>query len=207
MPLGRGSAVEGMTGIAAPLLAGFSLTLIGVIAQDPTRFRWPGQALVALVIAISLLIATVHFGFQARSYLYSAADVNDWRPDFFSTLQDLMAEDQRRDYGKWESWDRRAGWAYDLAVCVLAAGIALVVAPPVFESPRHPLAGSETDYRWAAFGLAITAGVAQLAWVVATRSGHLRAPRVRPSPRAGEHVGTATKVGGQQSPPTEGGSG
>jgi hypothetical protein len=207
MPLGRGSAVEGMTGIAAPLLAGFSLTLIGVIAQDPTHFRWPAEALVALVIAISLLIATVHFGFQARSYLYSAADMQDWRPDFFSSLEDLMAEDQRRDYLKWERWEKRAGWAYDLAVCLLAAGMALVVAPPAFESPGHPLVGSEASFRWAAFALGITAGAAQLGWVMATRLGHLRAPRSGSRPPAAELTGTATKVVGQQDPPTEGGTG
>jgi hypothetical protein len=196
IPLGRGSAVEGMTGIAAPLLAGFSLALIGVIAQDPSHFRWPGPALITLVIAISLLIATVHFGFQARSYLYSAADVRDWRPDFLAALEDVMATDQRRDYLHWERWDKRAGWTYDLAVCFLAAGIALVVAPP--------LAGTEAGFRWGAFAVAITAGVAQLGWVVSTRLGHLSPPRTESSPRAAKRI---TEVGTQQTPSAKGEAG
>jgi Trypsin-co-occurring domain 2 len=79
-PLGRGNAIEGMAGIAAPLLAGFSITLIGVIASDPSHFRWPGAALALLVITSSLLIGTVQCGFRARRYLYSAADWRDWQP-------------------------------------------------------------------------------------------------------------------------------
>jgi hypothetical protein len=43
-------AIEGTAGMAAPLLAGFSLALVVVIAQDPTHFRWPGATLAALIV-------------------------------------------------------------------------------------------------------------------------------------------------------------
>lgn len=172
-PPGRGSAVEGMAGIAAPLLAGFSITLIGVIAQAYEHFRWPGAALAVLVIAAALLIATVQFGFKARSYLYSAADVQAWRPDFYADerLQNKLAQNQRDDYQNWRRWEHNAGRAYDAAICVLAVGLALTVAPPVLTPTGHPLGGGEAAIRWVAFALALVAGAAELSWIVVNRFG------------------------------------
>ena len=51
-----------------------------------------------------LLVACVQFGFHARSHLYSAADVRDWRPDFIERI------------------------------VVLAIGVAMVMAPPAGSS-------------------------------------------------------------------------
>jgi len=172
-PPGRGAAVEGMSSIAAPLLAGFSITLIGVIAQASEHFRWPGPALAVLVIAVALLIATVQFGFRARSYLYSAADVEAWRPDFFADkdLNNVLAKNQRDDYGNWQRWERAAGRAYDAAICVLAVGLALTVAPPVSAASGQPVGGGEAGFRWAAFALALAAGAAELSWVTVNRFG------------------------------------
>jgi hypothetical protein len=172
-PPGRGPAIEGMAGIAAPLLAGFSITLIGVIAQASENFRWPGPALAVLVIAVALLIATVQFGFKARTFLYSAADVEAWRPDTFADerLRNVLAKNQRDDYGNWQRWGRNAGRAYDTAICFLALGLALTVAPPVLTSSGHPLGGEEATFRWIAFALALAAGTAELSWVVINRFG------------------------------------
>jgi hypothetical protein len=57
------------------LVAGFSLTPLGVIASIPDSFRWPGTVTTVLVIVVILLVACIQFRFRAGSYLYSAADV------------------------------------------------------------------------------------------------------------------------------------
>jgi hypothetical protein len=158
-PLGRGSAVEAMAGIAAPLLAGFSLTLLGVIASIPDSFRWPGVVITLLVVVVILLVACIQFGFRARSYLYSAADVGAWRPDFIASpdFKELMKKDQSTHFTQWEAWDRRAGRAYNLAICVLAVGIALAVAPRA--------GASEPAWRWIASAIALGAGAAEAGWI------------------------------------------
>lgn len=157
-PLGRGAALEGMAGIAAPLLAGFSLTLVGVIASSPGSFRWPGADLAVLVVPVVLLVACVQFGFRARSYLYSAADIGAWRPDFREKFEDVLKRDQIDDFGRWRVWERRAGRAYNLAICVLAVGVALAVAP---------LAHShQAGLRWLASAVALAGGVAEAIWIV-----------------------------------------
>jgi hypothetical protein len=158
-PPGRGSATDSMTGIAAPLLAGFSLTLIGVIAQDPTNFRWPGATLVTLVITMSLLIASVQFGFHARARLYSAAEIRDWRPDFFEKKQDILAEQQRFHEAQWELWADRARLTYNAAICILAVSLAMTVAP------SH--GSKEVALRWSASALALAGGVAEVSWIAA----------------------------------------
>jgi len=150
-----------MAGIAAPLLAGFSLTLVGVIAQSPTSFRWPGADLAVLVIPIALLVACVQFGFRARSYLYSAADVAAWRPDCNVQFPDVLKRDQIDEFECWQVWEKRAGRAYNLAICVLAVGVALVVAPPAN--------GQEAAWRWLASAFAFTAGAAEALWILGGR--------------------------------------
>jgi hypothetical protein len=42
-----------MGGIAAPLLAGFSLTLLGLVIQVEDELRWPDLALLLLSVAIA----------------------------------------------------------------------------------------------------------------------------------------------------------
>jgi Trypsin-co-occurring domain 2 len=157
-PLGRGKAIEGMAGIAAPLLAGFSITLIGVIAGDPSHFRWPGAALAMLVITSSLLIGTVQCGFRARQFLYSAGDWRDWRPDLYGPHRDSLAGQQEEEYLQWQSWERRAGWAYNIAICSLAVSLALTVAPAT--------GNSEAGLRWAAFAAALLAAYIEYVWII-----------------------------------------
>jgi hypothetical protein len=168
-PYGRGAAVDAMAGIAAPLLAGFSLTLAGVIAASPEKFRWPGADLAVLVVPVVLLVACIQFGFHARAHLYSAADVRDWRPDFIERHERALKLQQAADYEKWCQWERRSRFTYNAAIVVLAVGVAMVVAPR---------AGSaEPAWRWAAAAIALAAAVAEAMWIFFTTRPGIRAGR------------------------------
>jgi hypothetical protein len=70
--------------VAAPLLAGFSFTLAGLVLQlIPTRImRWPDLALLLFVMAGFFLIACIQFAFWAERWNISPADIRMWWPSF-----------------------------------------------------------------------------------------------------------------------------
>src|SRR5215467_7059000 len=77
---GPARALESVSGIAAPLLAAASVTVIGVIVQQPNSLAWPSLALTLLVLAAIALIASVQCGFWARHYVVTPAEIAAWWP-------------------------------------------------------------------------------------------------------------------------------
>jgi len=150
-----------MANVAAPLLAGFSITVIAAVAASSDKFRWPGAALLTLTLATVLLVASLQFGFTARQHLYSAADVAAWwaqedldQPGRSERLQ----REQHRDYTTWERWSSKARMAYNAGITVLAVGVALVLAPP--HSAHH----SEAVLRWIAAAAAAAGALGEIVW-------------------------------------------
>jgi hypothetical protein len=134
-PYGVPAAVEGMGGIVAPLLAGFSLALLGLVIQVEDDLRWPDLALLLLAIAIVLLVLVIQFAFRARQYAATPSQVKEWWPDF-----DHNPERQQRVYEelgvylachRW--WTARARALYNTAIGVLLLGLAVVLVP------KHPI--------------------------------------------------------------------
>lgn len=165
---GQPAAFDAATGIAAPLMAGFSLALLGVIAQAPSSFRWPGATLTVLAIVIMTLVTCVQFGFRGRAVLYSKADIESWGR--LSTLdgqadERLRARVQKRDMAEWRRWHRRSRLTYDVGIVVLIIGVALALAPPTRYVPDHPLPVAEAVWRWIGFGLALTGAVLEVSWI------------------------------------------
>jgi len=140
-PLLDKPAIEGRASIAAPVLAGFSLALVGVIAQDPTHFRWPGATLAALMIPIFCLLYVARVGTRARGI----------------TVTD------RRSYGAYGVLSRRTSLLFGIGICALWACIAMTAAPPLS-------GGQETAFRWVAFALAIAAGIVEAWWTFSLRA-------------------------------------
>ena len=171
VPFGRGTATDTMTGVAAPLLAGFSLTLLGVVAQAPGSFLLPGPALFTLTATTILMVGCVQLGFRARSYLYSAADITAWWPEPRpSIVTEALQRQQTGHFAMWLLWSNRARVAYNAAIIMLALGVALVLAPPgSYDSGRIPVSVPESSIRWAACALAAAAGVGELGWAIRDR--------------------------------------
>jgi len=164
-PLGLGASRDFMTGGAAPLLAGFSIALIGVIAQAPHSIKWPGLSLLLFAFSAGFLTTCVQFGFWARAFIYSVQDLRDWFPDFDdqSSGKEFFQKVQRDHLNRWRTWHNRASWMYDLGIICLAAAVALTLAPPSSAST------SETVLRWAATGVVASAGAAEAIWVTTIR--------------------------------------
>lgn len=109
-PLGFGAAVDAVTNVAAPLLAGFGVAAIGVVSADTDKFRWPGLVLLSLTLAALLFVTCVQFGFHARRHLYSFADIAAWwSEDELREHRDLLREEQNADFHLWNRW---RAWAY-----------------------------------------------------------------------------------------------
>src|SRR3954452_12145240 len=79
---GEPAAVDMISTIAAPVLAGFTVALIGVVAQAPANFRWPGIALLLLLLTAVLFVMCLQCGFWARQYLVSRDEAASWFDDF-----------------------------------------------------------------------------------------------------------------------------
>lgn len=160
-PLGYGPALDAMANVAAPLLAGFSITAIAAIAASSDKFRWPGAALLILTLAAVLLVASLQFGFTARQHLYSAADVVAWwgQEDMAQAgRSERLQREQHKDYMSWERWSSKARVAYNAGITVLAAGVALALAPP------YQVHHSEAVLRWIAAAIAAVGALGEIAW-------------------------------------------
>lgn len=123
--------------VALPLLAGFSITAVVVVSEDPTNFRWPGATVLVLALAALALIVAVQCAYHAHVYL-SKRDP---------------------DHRKGVTWAKRTRWFYDAGLLALLAGLALIVAP-------RGGTGIQGTFRWIAAALACLACLGEAIWLV-----------------------------------------
>jgi hypothetical protein len=163
-PLGTGQAMDTATSVAAPLLAGFSVATIGVIASNSDKFRWPGVSLLALTAAAVFLVASLQFGFHARQHLYSPADVSDWWPneDRTAARDGRLQREQHEDFRRWRWWVKWARRTYDAGIVTLAVGVAAALVP-------RSGSGFQEGCQWAAAGVAAAGAVGEAVWIA---TGH-----------------------------------
>jgi hypothetical protein len=128
--------IDSVGTVTLPLLAGFSITSVVVVADDDAGdFRWPGLTILVLTFAALVLLGAVQTAYHARLY--------------------LSRDDP--DYDKAWSWVWRTRTLYDIGLLALLAGLGLVVVP------LHGV-GREAGFRWAAVGLALCACVVEFVW-------------------------------------------
>src|SRR4051812_45954492 len=80
--LGARQGLDGVMSVAAPLLAGFGLTLSALVVTNYDDLRWPGSVVIASVSSVICLVAAVQLGAWARNYSASPDDVRTWYEDF-----------------------------------------------------------------------------------------------------------------------------
>jgi hypothetical protein len=160
-PLGYASAMDSLGSVAAPLLAGFSLASLVAISDDAPNFRWPGAAILSLVIAAIALIGAVQCSFNARQYIWSAAEVVEWWPDMEegSPREVRLRNEQDLAFRRWKAWVKWARTTYDVGILSLLTALALTIPPP------HS-AGIQSSLRWGASGVAFAACACDAAWIV-----------------------------------------
>lgn len=169
--LGSRPALELVTSIAAPLLAGFSLTLCAAVVTDAQQLRWPGPTLIAGVSAVILLITAVQLGAWARQHNVTPADFQTWFEDTDSERNYYLGE-LGRENKSYRRYARLARATYGIGVVMLLAALAIAVAPP-------PEADQDTA-RMIAAAMAALAAASETCWVAysyrKTRPGATSSP-------------------------------
>ncbi len=114
-PVGYGSAVEGAGLTAAPLLAGFSFTLLALVISAGDGGSGisavPELAALLFLVAGLLLVFCVQFAFRTRGFAAGPGALSVWMPEETAPSSETGAE-ARLASGAWESWTlkpRRVG--------------------------------------------------------------------------------------------------
>lgn len=170
---GQPAATDARTGVATPLLAGFSIALLAVISQSPASFRWPGPTIFLLVLTVGLFVISLQVGFRSRSKLYSRDEalswgrINDLPPEIDEALR---ADIQERHMRIWRRAQRVVHLFYNAGIAALGLALSLTAAPPV--------SGSEQLWRWFAFALALILTALEIGWIVCDEIAHRRLLRI-----------------------------
>ena len=122
-------ALEGrnqLFGVAAPLLAGFSLSLIGVLAQLPENsgVRWKDWAFLILLLAGLLYLGSMHFALNA-AHLRVSDDQLKEVCDSNAQYEALKAAYRHAH----EEDDVRASAAFTVACTLLIGGVTVILVP------------------------------------------------------------------------------
>jgi len=163
-PYGAPAAIDTMGSVAAPLLAGFSMTLLILVITNPDSFRWPGPVLVAFAFSAVALVSVVQFTFWARSYTVTPDELKSWWPDVETEERrsvvrgEQLAHEQAR-----RIWSTRARRFYRAGIIALLLGTAIALIPP----------GRVTTAQWVAFSVLLLGLIYEVLWVIAA-SAHNR---------------------------------
>jgi hypothetical protein len=159
---GDPGATDVMAGIAAPLLVAASITIIGVIVQQPTSLRWPGLCLALLVLSALLLTMCVQFGFLAKRHAAGPEQVAQWwlKLDAERRANRVAAEilQNRRPM---EILTDISRWLYGSGIVVVWLAIGSAVVPSVDSL--------QPEFRWTAAGLSWFAAFIEFLWLILSR--------------------------------------
>lgn len=144
--------------VGAPLLAGFTVALIGIVIGYGPHTLAPGAALLLLSSAAVTLLSSVQLCFKARTYAVTPAEIDAWWPGHDqSPRREQLLQEQAEHARRYDVWIRRFRWAYNAGILLLLAGVAVTLMPP----PHHHVVE-----RWAAVAVLVVAFCAEVAWVV-----------------------------------------
>jgi hypothetical protein len=167
-PYGFPAAIESAGTVAAPLLAGFTFALIGLIVTAADTLRYPGIALSLLVTSSISAIAAVQCGFWSRQFAITKEDIRVWRQDYPPERQLALQRLHRRGY---EIWTARFTGTYRAAILLLLAGVAMTLVPTGPIGLAHCLAIGIAGLGFVGESLWVAAGLMLGAFPTATYEG------------------------------------
>jgi MFS family permease len=175
LPLGSMRMVEVLGGVAAPLLAGFSLTAVVQLTTQESPPRFAQWAIALFALAAILLIYALQFTGLTLSYGATPAERLDYYPEAKRDREVLREVRERQ----WEdtrlriAYFNRSGLCYNLGLIAFMAALAAVVVP-------------DDDWPWApgtTMALTVTAIaiVVEVCWTVSrATSPRWILPQARP---------------------------
>jgi hypothetical protein len=125
---GAAGAIQSVGTVAAPLLAGFSFTLLTLVVQSPNNFAEPDLTLLLLVGAGLAMIFTVQFGAWARLHEARPSDYREWWPD--ADKDAGLAQEHSETMRTHTRWASLTRVSYNLGVLLLLAAVVFLLLPP-----------------------------------------------------------------------------
>lgn len=163
-PLGTPSAIGSLYAVAAPLLGGFSFTLVALMmdmagntaAPENISPRFLLPAIGVFAFAGIVFIGTVQAGMRAQQNFATPSEYRDWYGiETGETLRDQAYQEQQRrqsDFETWASWTR---FLYNLGVVAFLSGVTLLTVPVSFDTPS----------RWLLVAVPMFGLLAELIWI------------------------------------------
>jgi hypothetical protein len=184
---GYAETIQSAGMVVAPLLAGFTIALIGLLVDSSSdNIRYSNLALMVLVASAVLLVAAIQCAYAARQYVVRPDEIEAWWPGIEDETdpgqewrwRDLRAE-QLAHREMHSLWAGRFRHAYHLGILLVFVGLALVLMPP-----RFPDAVGAA--RWGAIAIATVAVIGEAIWIVVsgrTERAAQNVPSDRRTPR------------------------
>ncbi len=173
---GEPAAVDMVSTTAAPVFGGFTIALLGVVAQAPANFRWPGTAMFLLLVTSILFVMCLQCGFWARQYLVSRGDAASWFDDFEAPERQEQVRREQVAYARaYEGWAARSKTFYRSALLAMFAALLVVLVPTASGD-----GAIQSGWRWAAALLAGLVFLFELLWAASVQL--LRVPALRRRP-------------------------
>lgn len=156
---GGPKAIESMSSIAAPLLAGGALAFIGIVLQQQDALRFPGVVLLLSLLALLALIFAIQCGYWARQHTVTPWEIEQWWPDLSEgeRLQRVRADwwQERSDY---MIWARRTRLLFGVGLTLVWLALCTAVIPTA--------ADKESVLRWMVVSLCFIAAILEMLWLV-----------------------------------------
>lgn len=159
-PLGDPAAFASLGTIAAPLLAGFAVTVIMFAAQTPKSFRYPSLVELTAGLAVLALLTALQCTVHAQRYAVTPPDLlNRYAPDDRLQIVLLAYEEVRR------CWSARANHSYNAGIVCFFVTLALVLVPASGVAKGVAMPGA----RWAAVTIAGLGALFEVGWMFCAR--------------------------------------
>jgi MFS family permease len=128
---GASAAVNAVGTVAAPLLAGFSLTFVGQLLGGQSGPRWPDLTLLLLIIAGLAFIGSLQCALRARQWDATPKDISDWWPNSESDkdLQIVLYQQQAMLKGTHEVWATISILFFHTGIISLFVAMATLLVP------------------------------------------------------------------------------
>jgi hypothetical protein len=165
--------MRGLGGVAAPLLAGFSLATIATLAAADRPPRLGDWAILALAGAACLLLYSMQVAFLGLGHDPRPSEALSWYPEAVVDKQTLnwLRRRQGRDYRLAVKYQARHALTYDAGLLLFLCGLGLLT---------WPQAGHASVARYTAVAVVGVAFAVELYWVVVRRLNPKRVARGKP---------------------------
>jgi hypothetical protein len=152
-------SVDRLGSTAAPLLAGFAITLLGLVVSDLGSFRWPDPTLAVLTLAAVLLILSMQLFITGRQYHLSYEEFVTYTPEMRDSDRQTAHKAANALYRKWIF---RSRLSFNAGLVLLLLATAGVLLPP----GKNVTIGHDAG-RWIAAAIALGACVGEAIWIAA----------------------------------------